>query len=78
MRVEVGVDTTGLASLDKLNSLHNLMREGDLVEADFACQVSYSELVLWAGVGVHQDDCEAVEALLLVQVYKVFFYLFAV
>jgi hypothetical protein len=71
VRVEVGIHTTCLAALYKLDSLHDLVREGDLLEPYFLSQLPYLDFILRASIRVHQDYGNAIESFLLFQSLKI-------
>ena len=67
VRVKVCVDTARLSSLDQFDPLHDLMRETDLGKANLFGNLSYPQFTLWACVGVHEDNCQAVKLMVLVK-----------
>ena len=48
VRVKVRVNTASLPSLDQFDSLHDLMRETDLGEANLPGNLPYPQFTLWA------------------------------
>jgi hypothetical protein len=67
VRVKVRVDAARLPSLHQLDPLHDLVGETHLGEANLFGDLSYPQFTLWAGVGVHEDYCQAVEFMVLVE-----------
>jgi len=67
VRVKVCVHTARLSSLDQFDSLHDLVRETNLGKPNLFGNLSYPQFTLWVSVGVHKDDCQAVEFMVLVK-----------
>lgn len=69
MRVKVSINTASLPSLDQFDSLHDLVRETDLGEANLLGDLPYPQFTLWACIGVHEDYCKTVKLMILVKLY---------
>ena len=69
VRVKVRVNTASLPSLDQFDSLHDLVRETDLGEANLPGNLPYPQFTLWACIGVHEDYCKTVKLMILVKLY---------
>ena len=69
--VEVSVHAAGLASLDQLDSVHDVVGNRHLAEAELLLRYpGNSLLMLWVSVGVHENDRKARDNALLLDLLK--------
>ena len=59
MRVQVRINTASLPTLDNLNALHDVRRDGDLGEAERLGYIAHRFLMLGECIRVHEDNGEA-------------------